>query len=52
MLDSATVRQDTDVRFIAAFQGNGHLATVVIEAPSIRNPYRASGVRGFRCNAG
>ncbi len=52
LLDSASVRLDTDVRFIAAFQGNGHQATVIIEAPSIRNPYRQSGVRGFRCSAG
>jgi type VI secretion system protein ImpL len=52
MLDAATIRQESDVRFIAAFQGNGHQGTVVIEAPSIRNPYRAAGVRGFRCNAG
>jgi type VI secretion system protein ImpL len=52
MLDAAPPRQESDVRFIAAFQGNGHQATVVIEAPSIRNPYKASSVRGFRCNAG
>jgi type VI secretion system protein ImpL len=52
LLDSASRRQDTDVRFIAAFQGNGHQATVIIEAPSIRNPYRQSGVRGFLCSTG
>jgi type VI secretion system protein ImpL len=52
LLESGTVRRDTDVRFVAAFRGNGHQATVIIEATSIRNPYRPTGVRGFRCSSG
>ena len=49
LLDSATLRAETDVRFDAAFQGGGHQATVLIEAVSIRNPYQKSVVHQFRC---
>ena len=49
VLDLATVRAETDVRFDALFQLGGHQATVIIEPASIRNPYQGSGVRQFRC---
>jgi type VI secretion system protein ImpL len=50
LVESATVRPESDVRFDAAFQNGGHQATVIIEAASIRNPYRQlSVVRQFRC---
>ena len=49
LLDAATLRAETDVRFDAAFQNGGHQATVIIEASSIRNPYQKSPVHQFRC---
>ncbi len=49
LLDAATLRAESDVRFDAAFQNGGHQATVIIEATSIRNPYQKSPVHQFRC---
>ncbi|HMD75302.1 MAG TPA: type VI secretion system membrane subunit TssM [Steroidobacteraceae bacterium] len=49
LLDAATIRAESDVRFDAAFQNSGHQATVIIEATSIRNPYQKSPVHQFRC---
>jgi type VI secretion system protein ImpL len=49
LLDAATVKAETDVRFNVAVQSGGHLATVLIEANSIRNPYQKSAVHQFRC---
>jgi type VI secretion system protein ImpL len=49
LLDAATVKAETDVRFDVAVQSGGHLASVVIEANSIRNPYQKSVVHQFRC---
>jgi type VI secretion system protein ImpL len=49
LLDAATLRAETDVRFDAAFKNGGHQATVIIEASSIRNPYQKSPVHQFRC---
>jgi type VI secretion system protein ImpL len=51
LLDAATVRAETDVRFDVAFQSTGHQATVIIDANSIRNPYQKTGVRQFRCGS-
>jgi type VI secretion system protein ImpL len=49
LLDAATLKAETDVRFDAVFQNGGHQATVIIEAASIRNPYQKSDVHQFRC---
>jgi type VI secretion system protein ImpL len=49
LLDAASVRAESDVRFRAAFQTGGHQGAVIIEPTSIRNPYQNSAVRQFRC---
>jgi type VI secretion system protein ImpL len=49
LLDAAALHAETDVRFDAGFQGNGHQGTVIIEATSIRNPYQKTLLRQFRC---
>jgi type VI secretion system protein ImpL len=51
LLDAATVKAETDYRFIAAFQSGGHQATVIIETTSSVNPYQNSGWRQFRCGS-
>jgi type VI secretion system protein ImpL len=51
LLDVASMRSDSDVRFTAAFQAGGHHGTVIIEPVSIRNPYQGSLVRQFRCGS-
>jgi type VI secretion system protein ImpL len=51
LLEAGTMRPDSDVRFIAAFQNGAHRATVIIEAASIRNPFqKLPAVRQFRCS--
>jgi type VI secretion system protein ImpL len=49
LLDAATLKAETDVRFNAGFSNSGHQATVIIEANSIRNPYLKPDVHQFRC---
>ncbi len=49
LLDAASVRAESDVRFSATFQAGGHQGAVIVEAPSIRNPYQKSVLRQFRC---
>jgi type VI secretion system protein ImpL len=51
LLDAATIRAESDVRFDATFQNGGHQATVIIEANSIRNPYQKSALHQFRCGS-
>ena len=51
LLDAASMRVDSDVRFTASFQAGGHQGAVIIEPTSIRNPYQVSVVRHFRCGS-
>jgi type VI secretion system protein ImpL len=50
LLDAATLRPESDVRFNATFRSGAHQASVIIEATSIRNGFHMSGLRQFRCN--
>jgi type VI secretion system protein ImpL len=50
LLDAASVRSESDVRFTATFQSGGHKGSVIIEPISIRNPYQGSLIRQFRCS--
>jgi len=50
LLDAANVREETPVRFVAAFQNGAHQATVVIEVQSSANAYHfRSLLHQFRC---
>ena len=49
LLDAATLRAQSDVRFDAVFHSGDHQATVILEASSIRNPYLKPVLRQFRC---
>ncbi|MGA2776914.1 MAG: type VI secretion system membrane subunit TssM [Steroidobacteraceae bacterium] len=51
LLDTGSIRAESEVRFDATFQNAGHQATVIIEATSIRNPYQKSPVHQFRCSS-
>jgi type VI secretion system protein ImpL len=50
LLDAATIKAETDVRYEVALQSGGHQGTVIVEATSIRNPYQKSVVHQFRCS--
>ena len=49
LLDAATVKAETDVKFVATFQSGGHQGSVIIEAVSMRNAYQKSVLHQFRC---
>jgi type VI secretion system protein ImpL len=50
LLDAASLRADSDVRFTASFHAGSHQGTVIIEPTSIRNPYQQTGVvHQFKC---
>jgi type VI secretion system protein ImpL len=48
LLDTATVREESDSKFDVTFQSGGHQATVVITPRSILNPFQKS-LRQFNC---
>jgi type VI secretion system protein ImpL len=48
LLDTATVRAESDAKFDLVFQSGGHQATVIITPRSILNPFQQS-LRQFSC---
>jgi type VI secretion system protein ImpL len=51
LLDAAQIRPESDVRLTAVFRLAGHSGAVIVEAPSIRNPYQKAALRQFRCGS-
>jgi type VI secretion system protein ImpL len=49
MLDAAGLTSATEVRHRVSLGAGGHSAQLMLEATSIRNPFRNSGIARFRC---
>src|SRR4051812_13888061 len=48
-LDAAAVTAESETKYTIAVRAGGHDASLALEAPSIRNPYRGAGLQQFRC---
>jgi type VI secretion system protein ImpL len=48
-VESARLDRTSDVRVALTTSTGGHEARVILEAPSIRNPYASRDLREFRC---
>ncbi|HVS76946.1 MAG TPA: type VI secretion system membrane subunit TssM [Steroidobacteraceae bacterium] len=49
LLDSATVRQETPLKYVVTLQAGGRTASLLLEAGSAINPFGQTLLRGFRC---
>lgn len=49
LLDTATIRQETPLKYLVTLQAGGRSASLLLEASSAINPFGQSLLRGFRC---
>ena len=49
LLDDASVQPQTDVRYVVTLSAGGHLARLILEASSVRNPFSRNELRTFHC---
>lgn len=49
LLDAATVRQETPLKYLVTVQAGGRTASLLFEASSAINPFGQNVLRGFGC---